>query len=303
MTSTPTHPSPQAPPPPVTAPASPAPWREIGVFLGTVAVLLTATTVAAAANDADVAHLDQAPPAVQALLFGQALIPLLAALLARLVTTGGLRRPGWGFRRTPWRSLGRAWLWALTTTLTGGVLVWATGTGALRTGDLDAMVPLGLTVLVVPYVLLALAEDVGWRGLLVTRLAEVAGPRTVVAVSGLAWAAFHAPLVLFLGGAPDGVPVAWTLLCFTAGTVAFGAVLAALQLRWGIWPGVLAHAVVNATLYHVLDPLTGETASSGWFAGESGLFQALALVAGALVWLRLCPLRRSATGGTVATGR
>ncbi|MGY1741253.1 MULTISPECIES: CPBP family intramembrane glutamic endopeptidase [unclassified Blastococcus] len=286
----------QAAPPPARATAR----KEIGVFLGTVAVLLTATTVIAASQDADVRHVDQAPPLVQALLFGQALIPLLAALLARFVTAGSLRRPGWGFRRPSWRALGRAWLWALVTTLAGGALVWATGTGAFRTEGLDAVVPLGLTVLVAPYVLLALAEDVGWRGLLVTRLAQVADPRTVVLVGGLAWSAFHAPLIVFLGGAPEGVPVAWALLCFAVGTTAFGAVLASMQLRWGIWPGVLAHAVVNAALYHVLDPLTGDTGSTGWFATESGLFPALALVGGAVVWSRWYPLRRTAAGGTQA---
>ena len=295
--------TPQLSAPSPAAPARPSPWKEIGVFLGTVAALLTATTVFAAGRDADVQHVDQAPPLVQAVLFGQALIPLVAAIVARLVTHGSLRRPGWGFRRAARRELGRAWLWGLATTLTGGALVWLSGTGSLDAGGLDAMVPLGLTVLVAPYVLLALAEDVGWRGLLVTRLAEVSGPRTVVLVSGLAWAAFHAPLIVVLGGTPDGVPVAWALACFTVGAVAFGAVLASMQLRWGIWPGVLAHAVVNAAMYHVLDPLTGDTGSTGWFAGESGLFQALVLVAAAVVWLRFAPLRRSATGGTVVATR
>ncbi|MGY1815133.1 CPBP family glutamic-type intramembrane protease [Blastococcus sp. SYSU D00820] len=301
MTTTPHLPAPQAAPPAV--PARRSPWAEIGVFLGTVAVLLTGTTTVAVLADADVAHLDQAPPLVQALLFGQALLPLIAALFARLVTTGSLRRPGWGVRRTSWRHVGAAWLWALPTVLAGGLLVWATGTGGFATGGLDVMVPLGLTVLVAPYVLLALAEDVGWRGLLVTRLAEVAGPRTVVLVSGLAWSVFHWPLVLFLGGAPEGVPAGWAVLCFTVGAVAFSAVLASMQLRWGIWPGVVAHAVVNAAMYHALVPLTADTGSPGWFAGESGLFAAVALVAGAAIWLRRSPLRRRPDGGTVAARR
>ncbi|WP_245899756.1 hypothetical protein [Geodermatophilus normandii] len=104
-----TTPSLSAPP---AAPAvRPSPWREVGVFLGTTAALLTVTTSVAAAADADVAHVDQAPPLVQALLFGQALIPLVAAVVARLATAGTLRRPGWGFRRASWRSLGTAWLW------------------------------------------------------------------------------------------------------------------------------------------------------------------------------------------------
>ena len=279
---------------------SPSPWSEVGVFLGTTAALLAGTTTLAMAHDADVRHVDQAPPLVQAVLYGQALIPFLAAVLARLVTTGSVRRPGWGVRRTSWASIGRAWLWGLLTALAGGALVWVTGLGGFDTGGFDVVVPLGLTVLVVPYVLLALAEDVGWRGLLVTRLAAVAGPRTVVLVSGLAWSLFHLPLVLFLGGLPDGVPAWWAVGCFTVGTTAFGAVLASMQLRWGIWPGVVAHAAVNAVLYHVLAPLTRVEEHTNWFASETGLFAALALVAGALVWLRAVPLVRTPEGGTAA---
>lgn len=280
-----------------------SPWKEIGVFLGTTAALLATTTAIAVASDADVTAVDTAPPLVQAVLFGQALIPFLAALVARLVATGSLRRPGWGFRRTSWRSIGTAWLWGWLTTLAGGALVWATGLGGLDTDGFDLTVVLGLTLLAVPYVLLALAEDVGWRGLLVTRLAQVTGPRTVVLVSGLAWAFFHWPLVVFVGGAPDGVPVWWALLCMTAGIVALGAALASMQLRWGIWPGVVAHAAVNAVLYHVLDPLTESTGATGWFATETGLFSALALGIAALVWWRVAPLRRTAAGGTAAGER
>jgi membrane protease YdiL (CAAX protease family) len=277
---------------------SPAPWTEIGVFLAATAAMLTATTTVAVAHDADVTALDAAPPLVQAVLFGQALIPFVAALLARLVTGGSIRRPGWGVRRAPWRAISTAWLWGWLTALAGGALVWATGLGGVDRDGLGVGVLLGLTVLALPYVALALAEDVGWRGLLVTRLAQVAGPRTVVAVSGVAWAVFHWPLVLFVGGAPDGVPIVWTLLCTTLGSVAFGAVLASMQLRWGIWPGVVAHAAVNAVLYHVLDPLTADSGSTGWFAGETGLLGALALGAGALVWWRRAPLRAAAGGGT-----
>ncbi|MGY1635324.1 lysostaphin resistance A-like protein [Geodermatophilus sp. SYSU D00742] len=293
MTTTPQLSAPAAPT------RSPSPRKEIGVFLGTTAALLAGTTTVAASQGADAAHVDQAPPMVQAVLYSQALIPLLAAVVARLAVTGSLRRPGWGFRRVPLRVLGRAWLWALLTTLAGGVLLWVTGLGGVDSGGLGVMPVLGLTVLVGPYVLLALAEDVGWRGLLVTRLAQVAGPRTVVLVSGVAWALFHWPLVLFLGGAPAGLPVAFALLCTTIGSTALGAALAGMQLRWGIWPGVLAHAVANATLYHVLVPLTAERELTAWFSAETGLFGWLVLVAGAAVWWRRYPLTRASDGSTV----
>ena len=182
-----------------------SPWTEIGVFLGVVVALTATTTTIALTQHADVRTVDSAPPGAQAALYGQALIPVVAGVLARLVSPGTLRRPGWGLRRTSWRSLGIAWAWSLGTTVGAGAIVWATGAGGFRTAGLDAMVPLGLTALVLPYVLLAIGEDVGWRGLLVTRLAEVAGPRTVVLTSGLIWSAFHWPLILLLGGTPTGV--------------------------------------------------------------------------------------------------
>jgi len=245
--------------PAVGIPRRPKAWTEIGVFLGVVAALTATTTTIALTHDADVREVDSAPPVVQIALYSQALIPLLAAVVTRLLTAGTLRGAGWGFRRPSWRSLGTAWGWALGTALASGAAVWATGLGTFRTDGLDAMVPLGLTALVAPYVLLAIGEDVGWRGLMVTRMAEVAGPRTVVLAGGLIWSAFHWPLILVLGGTPTGVPEWWALAWFTVGTTAYGAVLASMQLRWGLWPGVLAHAVLNAALYHVLDPLTGDT--------------------------------------------
>jgi membrane protease YdiL (CAAX protease family) len=296
MTATPSLSAPAA-----AAPAArPSPRLEIGVFLGTVAGLLTVTTSVAAAAGADVTRVDEAPPLVQALLFGQALIPLVAAVVARLATAGTLRRPGWGFRRASWRSLGTAWLWALLPTLAAAGVLWATGLAGFATDGLTPTVALGLTVLVLPYVLLALAEDVGWRGLLVQRLAEVAGPRTVVLVSGLAWALFHWPLVLFLGGAPAGVPVWFALTCLTLGSTSLGAVLASMQLRWGIWPGVLAHAVLNALLYHVLAPLTADSGPTEWLSTETGAIGAITLLFAALAWWRVAPLVRRPDGGTTA---
>src|SRR4051794_39007642 len=182
-----------------------SPWTEIGVFLGVVVALTATTTTIALTQHADVRQVDSAPPGAQAALYSQALIPVVAAVVARLVGTGTLRRNGWGLRRSSWRSLGIAWAWSLGTTVGAGAIVWVTGAGGFRTAGLDAMVPLGLTALVLPYVLLAIGEDIGWRGLLVTRLAEVAGPRTVVLVGGLIWSAFHWPLILVLGGTPTAV--------------------------------------------------------------------------------------------------
>jgi membrane protease YdiL (CAAX protease family) len=202
-------------------------------------------------------------------------------------------------RCSPWTGIGvfLGVAVALTATTTTIAL---TQHADVRTAGLDAMVPFGLTALVLPYVLLAIGEDVGRRGLLVTRLAAVAGPRTVVLAGGLIWSAFHRPLILLLGGTPTGVDAWWALVWFTVGTTSLGAVLASMQLRWGLWPGVLAHAVCNAALYHVLEPLTADTGRTNWFATETGLVSGLTTLVGAAVFLRFFPLARGVHGGTVA---
>ena len=135
-----------------------------------------------------------------------------------------------------------------------------------------------------------------------TRLAQVAGPRTVVLASGLAWSAFHWPLILWLGGTPEGVSPAYAVVMFTVALTAFSAVLASMQLRWGIWPVCVAHAVWNATLYQVLEPVTVEESSTTWFSTETGLFLAVTSLVAAALWWRRFPLRGTSSGSTVPDG-
>lgn len=111
------------------------------------------------------------------------------------------------------------------------------------------------------------------------RLAELGGPLLVVLGGGLAWAAFHWPLMLLLGGAPDGVPVLWAVLNVHHRCHRAEAVLAWMRLRWGQWPGVVAHAVVNAIAHHLVATVGGE--HSAWLTTESGLAAAVVAPAAA----------------------
>jgi uncharacterized protein len=285
--------------------------REITVFLVLQAVFLTLTTSVAVAEGADVTRVGEATALGQAALYGSAVTVFVAALIARLSTRS---RAGWGFRRFPLRAGGLAWAVGVAIVLAAYGVIWLTGVGTFDPagiadglGTASAVVAglLALTVLVVPYTVLALAEDVGWRGLLVTRLAEFAGPRTVVLVSGVAWSLFHTPLILWLGGTPEGVSPLYAVAVFAVGTTALGAILAWTQLRWGIWPGVILHGAFNAALYHLAEPGTVAGGRGfGWIATETGLAIATATTVAAVVWLRRAPLVRDpATGGTRAAMR
>src|SRR3954454_14099102 len=71
-----------APAPPQAPARRSAPWTEIGLFLGAVAALTATTTTIALSEHADVREVDSASPIAQTALYGQALIPLIAAVLA-----------------------------------------------------------------------------------------------------------------------------------------------------------------------------------------------------------------------------
>ena len=285
--------------PAASAAARSAATREVAVFLGTTFSLLALSTSVGLAEGVDVRHIEDASALGQLSMYGQALFPTIGTLVARATTPRRERVP-LGFRRPPARTLAIAWAVGLLPTVLAGIVVWSLGLAGFDASALGLVTVLGCSLLGLPYVLLALGEDLGWRGLMTTRLAEVAGPRTVVLLTGLAWGMFHWPLMLFLGGVPDSTPLWFALTSFTIGTGALGAVLASMQLRWGIWPGLVVHAMVNAGLYHVVGPLTTDTEHSGWFAGEVGLMQNLALVALAVGWWRFAPLRRTPDGRTAA---
>ena len=268
--------------------------RQIGVFLSVVAALTTASTSIGVVMDVDVSRIETAPPLAQAVMFGQAFIPLIAALVARASAPHGTAR-GWGVRRPTWRRLAVGAAFGGGFVALSAAIAWASGAAGIANDAVGPALLLALP-LTLPYVVLALGEDIGWRGLLVNRLSEVAGPRTVIGVSGLAWGLFHWPLMIWLGGTPDDTSTIFTVASYTAGTVAFGAVLASMQLRWGLWPGVVAHAAANALLYHAVAPLTEERTRSGYLAGETGCIATAVLIVLAVLWCRRLPL--STTGAT-----
>jgi membrane protease YdiL (CAAX protease family) len=295
------------------APLERRPRGELVTFLAVTFGLTAASTAVAVVSHADVSDPGAHGPLAAVALYGQAFWPLVGALVARLAFRRAV--PGWGFRRAPRRALLGSWAYGAALPLIAALPLLATGVlepdvaglagdlglgGLPRTLGAVIAVLAGLTLGTLPFVVLAIGEEVGWRGVLVPHLAATGSVRRVVVVGGLVWAAFHLPLMTTLGGTPAGVPVPFAVACFTVMIVADGAVLAWARLRWGLWPVVVLHAAHNAVLYAVLEPGTHQHAGAGWLAGETGLLLAAAEVLGALLWLRRAPLL--SRGGTVVAG-
>jgi membrane protease YdiL (CAAX protease family) len=122
----------------------------------------------------------------------------------------------------------------------------------------------------------AAGEEIGWRGFLVPALAQRLNFTGLALVSGVVWALWHYPLILF--GTYDSTAPKWVaLLCFTSMIIATGAMAAWLRLKSGsVWPAVMLHACHNAVIQWLFDSMTVETGRAAWFAGEFGV--ALAVI-------------------------
>src|SRR5438552_10601495 len=71
----------------------------------------------------------------------------------------------------------------------------------------------------------ALGEEIGWRGFLVPELAKVVGFPGIALISGVMWAIYHYPVLIF-GDYNAGTPVWFGLTCFTLIVIATSFLLA-----------------------------------------------------------------------------
>lgn len=129
--------------------------------------------------------------------------------------------------------------------------------------------------------LLAIGEEIGWRGYMLTRLIDAGIPRPVL-VSNLIWALWHIPMTLAGVYAAGSSPVLSAGLLLI-GVLAIGHVIAWLRLNTGsIWPGIALHAAWNSMIQGPFDHATTGPAATLW-TGESGILTMLVLIIAALI--------------------
>jgi len=223
--------------------------------------------------------------------------PAAAAIAASLLTRRRLAEIGW---RWSWRYVGLGYVIPIAYASVAYGATWALGLGRVpnpvflaaiaqrlhfgSTGaNVAAYLALQATVGMVFSSLTALGEEIGWRGFLVPELARAMPLSGVSLVSGVVWASWHVPILLFADyhGATPGW---YSLLCFSVLVLGASFVMAWLRLRSGsVWPAVVFHASHNLWIQTVLDPFTADTGRTAWIIGEFGA--ALALTGGVAGWL------------------
>ena len=230
--------------------------------------------------------------------------PALAACLTKAIFRENIRDLPWRWGRTRYLCLG--YVIPLAYALPVYLFVWCSGLGKFAPADFVRQTaqqfgwsnfPPGLTIAL--FVLLtaslgliakvsrALGEEIGWRGFLVPELSKVVGFPAVATISGLMWAVYHFPILLF-ADYNAGAPAWYGLTCFTLMVVADSFILAWLTLRSGsLWPAAILHGSHNLFVQAILTPLTRDTGPTKYLIDEFGIGLVITTTIGAvIVWQR-----------------
>jgi membrane protease YdiL (CAAX protease family) len=259
-----------------------------------------------------------ATPIAPALLIAMMATPTLAAwTAARLVPDGRRLRDVFALAPGPFRRWGpyalAAWLGPIAASAAAVVFAAAVGVfhadfrsfsgfeAAVTAGEplpvpLPVLVALvGLQILLAPFfnAVLALGEELGWRGFLWDTLG--AAPVWLrIMITGIVWGSWHAPIILLGYNYPGVAPVA-ALGFMTIFCILLSALLEWLRSGSGtIWMSALAHGSVNASAglavlvsaegYPVDNTTTGLLGWTGWIV--------LLVIIAALVVTERLPVRR-----------
>lgn len=217
------------------------------------------------------------------------LCPGVSAILTKLIFDRSLKGLGWKPGPAKWLGLGY-----LLPILYGAVIygiVWIVGLGGFTTDEVAEMVGTGMGMADAPRwqvvavytlflativylrsgLLSSLGEELGWRGFLFPELHRMTSFTTASLISGVVWALYHLPLILF-SDYHSSAPIAFTVVVFFISTVAHTFVNNWLRVRSGsVWPAVLLHTSHNVFINNVYDPLMARYQLTDFFVTEFGL--------------------------------
>jgi uncharacterized protein len=230
--------------------------------------------------------------------------PTAAALVTCALLRINVRTLGWKWRPVRYEALG--YLLPLLYAIPVYVVVWIAVPGSFGVAAFEKsaasslnlpssphlaafglMIPLLATLGVIGSVANALGEEIGWRGFLLPRLVGQFGFTFGCTVSGVIWAMWHYPGLLW-SDYNAGTNPAYALTCFTLMVIGDSFILGWLRLKSGsLWPCALLHASHNLFIQAILDEMTAPAGRTLYYTTEFGC--GLVLTVGAVaayLWTR-----------------
>lgn len=237
--------------------------------------------------------------------------PALSSILTRVITREGFQHM---YLRVNWKDHGMYYLLAILlpviicivdgiveTMIYGGFYSHEIFSELSLTAYI-AYIFYGIAIGVTSFII-ALGEELGWRGYLMPKLQEVMGMPGTLVLGGIIWGLWHAPMILLYGlnyGTEHPVlgVLAMCVMCFGMGNI-----LAFITMKSdSIYPAAIAHGVLDmvASLISVLF-ISAQTATEHVF--EIGLLDTLvAFVLGIIPFIlliRSTGKKNHSLGGTV----
>lgn len=178
-----------------------------------------------------------------------------------------------GLKKWSWIGLGLGYLFPLVYSSITYLIIWLTLIGEFNLDKFSLPILIyEATILVIIGMLPALGEEIGWRGFLVPELKKRFSFFKVGMISGLIWAFWHYPLIIFIDYRISTTPIWFNILCFTLMAIGGSIIMAWLRLKsQSVWPAVIYHASHNVFIQLIFDPLTIQGEITGYFSGEFGI--------------------------------
>lgn len=234
--------------------------------------------------------------------------PLIAVLLMLfIVTRDGTSKEAWlslGLHRAGFRSWGLALLAPVGVLAFAYGLFWSLGFGRFTWPGPNPITNFPASRIVIGIslsLLLALGEEIGWRGYLLPHLLSLGRTRALL-LSGLLHGLFHLPLILFTpfyhGSGSRFIVVPLFLLALTAAGVWYGYLRLTSE---SVWPAAIAHTSLNLFVEQFTNlTIAASPLAMEYLIGESGVFTLVGITVAA-GWLISRMNRRSRAQVVTAT--
>lgn len=221
--------------------------------------------------------------------------PGVSALLTRLIYHRNIRGLGWSWGKTRYQLL--SYFLPGLYNLVLYAFIWLSSLGGIIekiTLTWPVIINLIIGALIGPLLgswITALGEEIGWRGLLVPQLARLTTYTKTSLISGVVWAVWHYPLILFssyrtrAGSGSDDIPAWYALICFTIMVIGLTFIFNWIRLKSGsVWTAMFLHGSQNFYLQNFFTGMTTDTGITPWVAGEFGIGLAVVVAIVALIF-------------------
>jgi membrane protease YdiL (CAAX protease family) len=223
------------------------------------------------------------------------LVPGLAAVITYIVFEHSLRPVGWQLGKVSYLIAGLI-IPIIYCFLEYGI-VWLRGLGKYN-GNFPPNFPVFLLSMLINGCLSAVLEETGWRGFLVPKLIKITSfPKTAL-ITGLIWAIWHYPFIIYSYDQSSTFPLSARLICFTIFVVGLSFAATWLRLQSGsVWAASILHGSHNVFMLYVFNVLTNNTGNTWLYVSETGVLTAIiGLMLGIIFW----SMKTQSTGASLS---